>query len=150
MNCYLSAILGFGLLGASFYTSNSSDNQNSIYKQNLPPESIDIYEKIVNERATLYLEGLLLGFIFVFFINYFYSSNFNNNFHKITFFILVILLTGVVFYTLMPKSNYMLNYVSSNSESKAWLEMYKTMKYRYNIGFILGSLASIPLANSFC
>ena len=150
MNCYLSAIFGFGLLGASFYTSVSSDNQNLIYKKSLNSEAINIYNNIVKERATLYTKGLILGFIFVFLINYFYSSNFINNFHKITFFILIILLTALLFYTLMPKSDYMLNHVNTNSESKAWLEMYKIMKNKYNTGFILGALASVPLAYSFC
>lgn len=50
----------------------------------------------------------------------------------------------------MPKSDYILNHVTNNQESKAWLNTYLNMKNRYTMGFILGSLASVPLAYSFC
>ena len=38
----------------------------------------------------------------------------------------------------------------SEEEIKAWLEVYKTMKYRYFIGFVFGLLSAIPLTNSLC
>jgi hypothetical protein len=150
INCYESALVGIGLLGASFYTSISSKEESEILKKSLSGELATIYDNICKERSLLYIHGLILGFIIVFLINYKYSSEFDNKFHKTTFFILIILITAVIYYTLMPKSDYILNHVTNNQESKAWLNTYLNMKNRYTIGFILGSLASIPLAHSFC
>ncbi len=150
MNCYESALVGIGLLGASFYTSISSKHESEILKKSLSGELAQTYDKISKERSELYLHGLVIGFIIVFLVNYNYSDQFDNKFHKTTFFILIILITAVIYYTLMPKSDYILNHVTNNQESKAWLNTYLNMKNRYTMGFILGSLASIPLAYSFC
>ncbi len=150
MNCHESALVGIGLLGASFYTSISSKEETDKLKKTISPELADIYDNITRERSGLYVHGLILGFIIVFLINYNYGSEFDNKFHKTTFFILIILLTAVLYYSLMPKSDYLLNHVTNNQESKAWLNTYLNMKNRYTMGFILGSLASVPIAYSFC
>jgi len=150
MNCYESALVGIGLLGASFYTSISSKHESEILKKNFLGELAVTYDKISKERSGLYLHGLIIGFIIVFLVNYKYGDTFDNKFHKTTLFILIILITAVIYYSLMPKSDYILNHVTNNQESKAWLNTYLNMKNRYTMGFILGSLASVPLAYSFC
>lgn len=150
MNCYESALIGIGLLGASFYTSVSSKDESNKFKKNISSELATVYDNISRERSKLYIHGLVIGFIVVILINYKYGSEFNNKFNKATFFILIILLTAVLYYSLVPKSDYLLNHVTNNQESKAWLNIYLNMKNRYTFGFILGSLASIPLAYSFC
>ncbi len=50
----------------------------------------------------------------------------------------------------MPKTDYMLNHLKTPEEIKAWLEVYKTMKYKYLMGIIVGLMAAIPLTNSLC
>ena len=50
----------------------------------------------------------------------------------------------------MPKSDYMLNHLTTQEENKAWLEVYKQMQQKYLIGFILGSLSAIPLSLILC
>jgi len=40
--------------------------------------------------------------------------------------------------------------LKTEEENKAWLSVYKTMKYRYLIGFVLGALAAIPFATALC
>jgi hypothetical protein len=57
---------------------------------------------------------------------------------------------GVLYYLLMPKSDWMLLHLKTADENKAWLEVYKTMKQRYLIGMILGAAASVPFANALC
>ncbi len=150
MNCYESALVGLGLLGASFYTSISSKEESNKLKKQINPELVDIYDNIAKERSQLYVHGLILGFIIVFLINYKYESEFDNKFHKVTFYILIILISAVLYYSLMPKSDYLLNHITNNKESRAWLDVYLNMKNKYTMGFILGALASVPLAYSFC
>jgi hypothetical protein len=50
----------------------------------------------------------------------------------------------------MPKSDYMLNHLKTPEENRKWLQVYNTMKNRYYLGFLLGILAAIPLANVLC
>ena len=41
----------------------------------------------------------------------------------------------------MPKSTYMLNHIDNAEQAKAWLEIYKIMKYRCHLGMLLGIIA---------
>jgi Sec-independent protein secretion pathway component TatC len=59
-------------------------------------------------------------------------------------------MVSVVYYFLIPKSDYMLNYLKTEEEIKAWLEIYKYMKLKYFLGFLFGFLSAIPIAYSMC
>jgi hypothetical protein len=150
MNCYDSAILGVGLLGASIYTSFVPKDEVNKLKNILSGESLEAYKRINTERFTQYYQGLGLGFALALFINYLYGEMINNTYHKTTLFLLIVLGISLFYYLLMPKSDYMLNHIQGIKENQAWLDVYKTMKTRYTIGFILGAFASVPLSNSLC
>lgn len=47
----------------------------------------------------------------------------------------------------MPKSDYMLNYLKTPEENKKWLDVYKTMKFRYFYGFIIGNFSKYSIVN---
>jgi hypothetical protein len=149
MNCYTSAVLGLAMLGASFLTLTSNEEQHYKLKLAFPSSNLDkIYTGIVIERRNIFIQGLILGLV----ISYFTSNLFEqkNNFHKITFFLAVTLMVSVVYYFLIPKSDYMLNYLKTEEEIKAWLEIYKYMKLKYFLGFLFGFLSAIPIAYSMC
>ncbi len=150
MNCYDSAILGVGLLGASIYTSFVPKDEVNKLKNILSGESLEAYKKINTERFTQYYQGLGIGFALALLINYLYGEMIKNTYHKTTLFLLIVLGISLFYYLLAPKSDYMLNHIQGGKENQAWLEVYKTMKYRYTIGFLLGALASVPLSNSLC
>ncbi len=150
MNCYDSALVGVGLLGASVYTSFVPDNEVHKLKNILSGDDIDAYKRINNERFSLYFQGLTIGFIIVVLVNFLYGENISNPYHKTTLFLLIILGFSLFYYLLSPKSDYMLNHINSEKENKAWLDVYLTMKNRYLWGFVFGALASIPLSNSLC
>lgn len=146
MNCYLSGVIGIGLLIASFSTMTISKQQRDYLQSRISSNVVDEYIRIVDERRNLYIQGLLLGFI----ISLVLIRNIKNTYHKISLFFSITLGTSVVYYSLFPKSGYMLDYLKTSQENKAWLQVYKTMKYRYFIGFVLGAIASIPLSYSYC
>ncbi len=150
MNCYDSALIGVGLLGASVYTSFVPDNEVHKLKNILSGDDIEAYKRINNERFSLYFQGLIIGFIIVVLVNFLYGENISNPYHKTTLFLLIILGFSLFYYLLSPKSDYMLNHINSEKENKAWLDVYLTMKNRYLWGFVFGALASIPLSNSLC
>ncbi len=151
MNCYLAGAAGVGLLGATFYTMNAQSVDND-YRGKLKPEALSAYDKIVKERSAIYFQGLILGLVISYIVLFRLSptKQLTNMFHRITLSIAIVIIVSSMYYCVSPKSDYMLNHVTTSEESKAWLEMYKTMKHRYVMGFVMGSLVAVPLAYTFC
>ena len=148
MNCYLSGVLGLAMLGAAVSTMSVSEEQHNLLRNTFSDELDTIYGNIVIERRNHYIIGLVLGAALAYFL--LQLVKINNRFHKMSLFVTIALMTGVVFYFLMPKSDYMLNHLKTEEQNKAWLEVYKTMKQRYFLGFLFGALAAIPLSHAMC
>lgn len=150
MNCTDSALVGIGLLGASIYTSFVPPDELNKLRNILTGDALAAYQRINDERSSIYFQGLAIGFLLVVLFNSFYGSQISNSFHKSCLFILIILSFSLFYYTLMPKSDYMLNHLTNSEQNKAWLDVYKTMKNRYATGFLLGMAAAVPLSYSLC
>jgi uncharacterized protein YacL len=152
MNCYLAGTIGIGLLGATFYTMTAQPVVAVEYRNKLKHSTVEVYDKIVRERSTIYFQGLILGLVVSYIVLFRISpmKQLTNMFHRVTLSLAIVVLVSSGYYCISPKSDYMLNHVTSGEESKAWLEIYKTMKHRYVMGFILGSCVAIPLVYSFC
>ncbi len=136
------------MLGASASTMSVTEEQHNMLRNTFSDELDVIYGNIVIERRNQYIQGLLLGALIAYFV--LMTVKLNNRFHKISLFVLITFMTGVVYYFLMPKSDYMLNHLKTPEQNKAWLEVYKTMKQRYFLGFVFGALAAVPLAYAMC
>ena len=151
MNCYLAGTIGVGLLGATFYTMTAQDTTNE-YRGKLKEEALEAYDRIVKERSIIYFQGLVLGLVVSYLVLFRLSptKQITNMFHRVTLSLAIVILVSSMYYCVSPKSDYMLNHIANGEESKAWLEMYKTMKHRYVMGFIMGSCVAIPLVYSFC
>jgi uncharacterized membrane protein len=150
-NCYLAGMVGVGLLGATFYTMTAQPVANE-YRSKLKQASLDAYDRIVKERSIIYFQGLILGLVVSYIVLFRVSptKQITNMFYRVTLSLAIVILVSSAYYCISPKSDYMLNHVTSGEEAKAWLEMYRTMKHRYVTGFILGSCVAIPLVYSFC
>lgn len=148
MNCYFSGIAGLALLGASISTMSVNKQQQDLLKQEFSDELDRKYEAIIVERRNHYIFGLILGMIISFIVlNRIKSINY---YTRITLFLTITLTSAVIFYMLMPKSDYMLNHLRSMEENKKWLQVYKTMQHRYFIGLVLGAFAAIPISTILC
>jgi len=148
MNCLTSGVLGVGMLAATFATLTVSNEQRDNLKKVLPDDLDLVYDKITKERRNHYLQGIAIGLI----VSYLAVQNMEttSDFHTVSLFVLITMAMAVLYYSVMPKSDYMLNHLKTQEENKAWLAVYKTMKQRHVVGFILGSLAAIPFAMSMC
>tara|TARA_B100000524_G_scaffold336234_1_gene226004 strand:+ start:1530 stop:1898 length:369 start_codon:yes stop_codon:yes gene_type:complete len=110
------------------------------------------YEKIINTRFTLAMQGYALGFLLSFAIilyNYLIKKNKQN---KITILCLVgstTFLTQYFYYILSKKSDWMLEMNLSNESTQAWLEVYKSNQWQYHFGLLLGIIAILFLSNAF-
>ncbi len=148
MNCYSSGLFGAAMLSATFFTMTAYKGQQNELTKILSPEVNDIYINIVNERRNLYIQGIIIGVIISYYLLQYFPII--KQFHKLAFAVGITGVVAVLYYFLMPKTDYMLNHLKTREEIKAWLEVYKTMKYRYFIGFVFGLMAAIPLTNSLC
>jgi uncharacterized membrane protein len=148
MNCTLSALAGVGLLGASALTMSVSKEQTNSLRRVLSGEAAERYEHIVKERTAYYFQGLVLGIVLAFVILYY--TKITNKFHKTSLAFGIALFTSALYYMVMPKSDYMLVHLKTKEENEAWLRVYKTMKYRYITGFLLGAAAAVPLSMALC
>jgi len=148
MNCYTSGIVGLGMLFATYSTVSISDNEKNKLLDIFPPELDKIYINITNERANIYFQGLILGLVASYLLISLVALT--TPFHKATFFLAITLITSVLYYFIVPKSDYMLNHLQTQEQNKAWLEIYKKMQSRYISGFILGCLAAIPISYAVC
>lgn len=148
MNCYISAIVGVGMLAASFATCSDSQEQQNKLRAQFSPELGKKYGEIVIERRNLYFQGLVLGLVVAFFATKWVAPM--GTFHKTTFMLAVALPVAVIYYFLMPKSDYMLNHLKTPEDVQAWLSVYNHMKQRYFLGMLFGALATIPIAYAMC
>lgn len=146
--CFLSAAIGFALLGGSFATATVSQKQHDALRRVLSPELAQIYNKIANERRNLYIHGILIGVVLSAIL--LYRANIKNKYFRVSAFFAITLTTTVFYYLLMPKSDYMLNHLKTAAENKAWLSVYQTMKTRYLVGMLLGAAASIAFSFMLC
>lgn len=148
MNCYTSSVIGLGMLCATFLTMSTSKEVNTGLVNTLSPELVDKYADISNERRTLYFQGLIIGIIVVYFLQK--KIQFKNTYHHAVFILAVVIPISAFYYYWMPKSDYMVNHLKTVEQNKAWVDMYKSMKMKYTLGFIMGSIAAIPISYSFC
>lgn len=148
MNCYISGIIGIGLLTASFATMTISKDQTDYLKSILSEDIANKYTCIIEERRNLYFQGLFIGLILAFVLMRFVKLS--NTFHRITFSLAIVIFTSIIYYQIMPKSDYMLNHLKTKEEIVAWLDVYKRMKYTHIYGFILGSIAAVPISYMLC
>ena len=150
MDCYFFGIAGLALLAASVSTMTVSEEQHNLLRAVFSPELDKRYEAIIAERRNHYMIGLALGLVLSFALVGRTGILRMNRFTRIGFFFTITLTTAVVFYMLAPKSDYMLNHLRTPEENRKWLAVYKTMKQRYFVGFLLGALVAIPVAGIVC
>lgn len=140
INCSISCVIAFALLGSMLFMTFSMDKNDKIiyFLSLLSPEQQLIYKNIVKERLHIYLQGFVIGLIIgLIYLRYYPKSKAS------TYCVFTALVLGFTYihYTLMPKSTYMLEHITNQEQSAAWLGIYKTMKYRAHMGMLLGVIA---------
>ena len=58
--------------------------------------------------------------------------------------------TAYFYYTLMPKSDYMLLHLTTPEQNQLWLNIYKHMKTKCHVGFLIGMVGYFFLAYGIC
>lgn len=150
MSCVTYCLLGAALLGSSILAMLTSKDAGVFKKFTnlLDDDQLQIYKSIIRERATIYVQSLLLGLVLAILVVFNLKKLGNTS--KVCLFILIALGTNYLMYALYPKSTYMLEHLKSTEQNKAWLAIYKEMKMRCWLGLILGALGYLLLAKGVC
>jgi hypothetical protein len=151
MVCATSCAIAFILIVANIYCCSGNSQTNQEYLRHLSPENKQRYELITKERLGIYFMGLLLGFILSMIIVVSCKKYFTGLRGGMLCMIAAITFSvNYFYYILSPKSDWMVLHLKSGDETKAWLDVYRTMQYRYHIGLILGILAVVAFGNALC
>ncbi len=150
--CGIYCLIALIFLFAMIFTMNSCNNiENTEFHNVLSEEQYQIYKQIVKRRMNDWIEGMVVGMIIGLIIVYLnYDKLKNNKFGIACLFTSVTLFVNYMYYTLKPKPVWMLNYLNDMKQVKEWLDVYKTMKFRYHLGAVFGIIAYFILSFSVC
>ncbi len=148
ISCSISLVFIIGMI--YFYNATGKNQTVLQYRNKLNEHQRQAYDKISQERLHISIKGFGLGFFLSLFIILY---NYQNKRFKPASVICLVLatsfLTNYFYYTLSPKSDWMLNHVENQQQTKAWLEMYKIMQYYYHAGLALGIIGIGIFAYAF-
>lgn len=154
MVCSISFFISFMFIIAMVYSNIAAYENKTIqtYKNQLPDNLKDIYDRISKERLKIYLQGYALGFmlsLFVIIYNYKVKQDKLSLFSIISIVLATTFITNYFYYTLHPKTEWMLDNINDPVQIKIWLDMYKHMKGYYHFGLLLGLISIVLLAIAF-
>ncbi len=154
MPCTISCSIALVFLIGMIYMNYSIAKSQIIlkYKSQLPENLQKIYEQITNERLTIYYKGYVLGIILSIFIilgNVYLEHTMLSTTSMVCLVLATSFITNYFYYILSPKKNWMLNYITTPEQTKAWLEMYRKMQVYYHTGLVLGIIAIGIFAYAF-
>ena len=149
MICGITCIIALIFLIANIYTilSCANDKKDKTNFLNvLTSKQKDTYEKIINERKTIYYMGYVLGILLAIFTIYIMKKVLKIRFNNMSLVCLVgsiVFVTNYLFYILYPKSDYMLLHLSDKRQITEWLNIYRKMQYKFHLGFVFCIIAVI-------
>lgn len=138
VSCSLSLIFLIGMV--YFYLMTYRNNIVQKYKSSLSPELQARYHKIKEERMKISCQGYGLGLVLALFVILTLRRKMNT-LGLVCTVVAVSFVTNYFYYTLSPKSDWMLPHMNSKEEVNAWLMMYREMQVQYHAGLVLGILA---------
>jgi len=154
MVCSISCSISAIFIIAMIYFYNMTDKSEIVkhYKEKLPRDLQNLYNKLSRERMAISYQGYILGFIISLIIilyNYFYKIKKLSTVSIICIVLATSFLTNYFYYILHPKSDWMLNHINNPEQTKAWLIMYREMQFNYHMGLVIGILGVGILAFAF-
>jgi magnesium-transporting ATPase (P-type) len=127
---------------ATMYPPKNDDLHQNLH-QHLTSEEQQHYNNIIVMRRNIYFQGLVLGIILaiaaIHLIPVLNKAKKNNRLFTA---IAITFVVNYFYYILSPKDKYMIEILNTKEENKAWLEIYKSMQFRYHAGFLFGLAAA--------
>ena len=144
MNCNV-CIIGVTLLFSSIYMSLLKQDKDIFvsFMNLLDPQQKQIYLKIVTERLTIYISGMIAGVV----LGLLYYYKYPKQRYPICTFLAIVYVTKLSIYYFTPKSPLMLYSLNTKEQTDAWAKIYEEMKYRYKISLLIGFIGYLVLFN---
>ena len=116
------------------------------FEKSLNNEQQIIYKKVVYERMSLYFKGQMIGLLIgicLLYLAYLNRNNQNNNikYFNICGLIVLISVVSYLYYSLSPKTTFMLSHLNSKEQNDKWLNIYKEMKNCSITSYLFGIIA---------
>lgn len=146
-SCNIVCVIAVGLFASMLYVmlNYSDDSALAKFPSTLTSEQLSLYNNVIKERMTLFLQGLIAGLLLgLIYLNVGRSEN-GEVAKSQCIFTIIVLATTYFYYTLYPKSYSMLHTLSTEEQRAAWWDVYTEMKRRALLGFLIGVLAFLAL-----
>jgi hypothetical protein len=147
-HCMAWVVLALLLLGGSALTMTFPADRLAPLRDD--PTLSAAYTRVARQRQQHYWIGLLLGLVGAAVLLRFVPQAFPGTAARVAGAVGVTLLVAVVVYSVLPKSEYVLQSIQTPTQIRAWLDVYRGMKSRYMWGALLGIAVAIPLAMVVC
>ena len=112
----------------------------------LTAEQGAIFSEVHRTRLAIYVGGLVVGGIVGWIV---YTGSGDKSLRCLCSAVGVAAVTAYFVYKLYPKDKWMLNYLNVE-QTRAWLEMYKTMSFNFHFGFVVGLVGYAVLLKGMC
>ena len=147
VTCFFALVIIVSMVIMTFMVSNDSFIKS--YSDNLPTDIKKEYDRIVAERQQIYFTGYLIGFVVSIFVIMFLSKNKLPVSAMVCLTVVVSTVVNYFYYILSPKSNYMVDLLTTDKQRKDWLQIYKSMQYYYHFSYFLGAIGVGVFAYAF-
>ncbi len=140
-------LIGFTLLFSSIYMSiMKKDNKIfSNFMKLLNQSQKKMYSKIIYERLSIYVMGMILGLVLGI---YYYFQNKKDE-YRLCKFLCIIYIVKLGFYYFYPKSPLMLYSLTNQKQVSAWADIYSEMKRRWILSLLVGFIGYLVLSRAF-
>jgi len=148
--CFIALVIVVAMVIMSFMVSN--DPSIKSYRDRLPTDLQNEYDRIVAERQQIYFTGYLIGIVASIFVIIFNINVLKRKVPVSAMVCLTVVISTVInyfYYILSPKSNYMIELLKTDQQRQEWLQAYKSMQYYYHFSFVLGAIAIGVFAYAF-
>ena len=153
MVCGTTCLLGAAFVGSMLFCMGTTKNAGVFKKFEglLDANQLNNYKAIANERLNIYLQGFFIGLVLaVLSLNFVRQLKKIPTGNKVCLFIVIALGFNYLYYSLYPKSQYMLESLNTPEQVKAWLSIYRHMQMRVKMGVVLGLVGYLLLAYGLC
>ena len=104
-----------------------------------------MYSKIIYERLSIYVMGMILGLVLGI---YYYFQNKKDE-YRLCKFLCIIYIVKLGFYYFYPKSPLMLYSLTNQKQVSAWADIYSEMKRRWILSLLVGFIGYLVLSRAF-
>ena len=153
--CFVATMFILGNIIFTFLMDKHSEVAK--YQESLNEDQQKIYQKIVNERKSIALQGygLGLGLSIGFLVSRHFMTKRKGSFinSSIGALCLTTAITFIVqyfYYMLSPKSNWMLKELSTPEQKEQWLKVYRAYSWNYHLSMLLGLIGAGLLGYGVC